>query len=130
MLRQGLFFVLAVGAGALLILVVRSAWHRPYDAAIHAWSAPTVPQPASVDLKKKPTVEPRAERPATSLVRPVNTVCSLCGMDVDPEIPSVIFNGEAIGFACLKCPPKFKQDPGLFGPYYLRNEKVPKELVP
>ena len=130
MSRQLFMLVIAVGAGALLTLAVRSAWHRPYDAVIHEGFAPTVPQPVSVGLEKKPTVEPHTEYPATSLVKPVNTVCSLCGMDVDPEIPHAIFNGQTISFACLKCPPKFKQNPGLFGPYYLRNEKVPKELVP
>ena len=130
MLRQVLIFVIAVGAGALLTLAVRSALHRPYDVKIPELPALTLPPSTPGASEKKTSVETPVDHAAPPLVKPVNTVCSLCGMDVDPEIPHAIFNGQTISFACLKCPPKFKQNPGLFGPYYLRNEKVPKELVP
>ena len=130
MLRQLFMFALAFGAGALLTLAVRSACHRPYDVVIPELPAPTSPQSAPAVPEKKTTVDVHADHATTPLAKPVNAVCSLCGMDVDPEIPSAIFNGHTIGFACLKCPPKFAQKPARFGPYYLRNEKVPKELLP
>ena len=130
MLRQLFMFALAFGAGALLTLAVRSAWHRPYAAKIPELTAPKLPHSAPAASEKKTSVEAPVDHAATPSVKPVNTVCSLCGMDADPEIPSAIFNGQTIGFACLKCPPKFAQNPALFGPYYLRNEKVPKELLP
>jgi hypothetical protein len=130
MLRQLFMFALAVGAGALLTLAVRSALHRPYDVKSPELPAPTLPQSAPAAPEKKTTVDVQADHATTPLAKPVNALCSLCGMDVDPEIPSAIFNGQTIGFACLKCPPKFAQNPARFGPYYLRNEKVPKELLP
>jgi hypothetical protein len=130
MLRQVLIFVIAVGVGALVTLAVRSAWHRPYDVVIPELPASALPQSVPAAPEKKTTVDVHADHATKPLVKPVNTLCSLCGMDVDPEIPSAVFNGQAIGFACLKCPPKFAQNPAQFGPYYLRNEKVPKELLP
>ena len=130
MLRQVLIFVIAVGAGALLTLAVRSALHRPYDVKIPELPALTLPPSTPGASEKKTSVEAPVDHATTPLAKPVNALCSLCGMDVDPEIPSAIFNGQTIGFACLKCPPKFAQNPARFGPYYLRNEKVPKELLP
>jgi hypothetical protein len=40
MLRQVIIFVIAVGAGALLTLAVRSALHRPFDVKIPDLPAP------------------------------------------------------------------------------------------
>jgi YHS domain-containing protein len=56
----------------------------------------------------------------------VNTVCAICGMDVDPRLPTQQYQGKTIGFGCRMCPPKFKADPDRYGPAYLRNEVIKK----
>ena len=53
---------------------------------------------------------------------PVNTVCAICGMEVNPGVPTAEYQGKKIGFGCKMCPPKFKAEPDKYGPYYLRNE--------
>ncbi len=53
---------------------------------------------------------------------PVNTVCAICGMDVDPSLPTAEYKGQTIGFGCKMCPAKFKADPDRYGPMYLKNE--------
>jgi YHS domain-containing protein len=52
----------------------------------------------------------------------VNTVCAICGMPVDPKLPTAQYQGKTIGFGCKMCPPKFAKDPDRWGPLYLRNE--------
>ena len=37
----------------------------------------------------------------------VNTICPIMGGDVDPDIETVQFNGEAIGFCCDGCDEKW-----------------------
>ena len=54
--------------------------------------------------------------------KPVNTVCAICGMEVDPALPTLQYKGQTIGFGCKMCPPKFKADPDRYGPSYLKNE--------
>jgi hypothetical protein len=56
--------------------------------------------------------------------KPVNTVCAICGMDVDPKVPTLEYQGKKIGFGCKLCPPKFKAEPDRYGPIYLRNEVI------
>lgn len=56
--------------------------------------------------------------------QPVNTVCAICGMDVDPKLPTAQYQGKTIGFGCRMCPPKFRADPDRWGPLYLKNETV------
>jgi hypothetical protein len=50
-LRQLFVFVIAAGAGALLTLAVRSAWHRPYA------PTPTVPPSVSIEPVKNAVSE-------------------------------------------------------------------------
>jgi hypothetical protein len=57
---------------------------------------------------------------------PVNTICAICGMPVDPTLPTLEYQGKRIGFGCKLCPPKFKADPDRYGPFYLRDERVAK----
>jgi hypothetical protein len=45
-------------------------------------------------------------------------------MDVNPKLPTAVYQGKIIGFGCKMCPPKFKADPDRYGPYYLRNEVI------
>ena len=66
-----------------------------------------------------------AASPAKAVAgKPVNTLCSICGMDVDPSLPTVEYQGQTIGFGCRMCPPKFKADPDRYGPLYLKNEVI------
>lgn len=130
MIRQVLIFVIAAGIGGVLALAVRSAVHQPYAAPAveqpngHEHQTPTAPLP-----EKTPANDPHAGHAAApaaaSANKPVNDICAICGMDVDPELPTATFQGKIIGFACLKCPPKFAKDPEHYGPAYLRNEKLP-----
>lgn len=143
MIRQALVFIVAAGVGALLALVVRSTLHRPYDQAAepttptHEQHQPAAPPNAPSHEHHQPTtpVTPPATTPADPHAghadhtkaggQPVNTICAICGMDVDPELPTATFQGKVIGFACGKCPPRFAKDPERYGPHYLANRKAP-----
>lgn len=61
---------------------------------------------------------------ATTAAVPVNSICAICGMEVDPDLPTAEYQGKTIGFGCKACPPKFKANPDKYGPAYLRNEVV------
>jgi hypothetical protein len=133
-------------AGALLALVVRSATFEPH--AEHAASAsnggdyapmvtnPLAPTPGTdVPETASSTSNPAAADPhaahrasASTAVsdKPVNTICAICGMEVDPNLPTAQYQGQTIGFGCKMCPPKFKADPDRWGPFYLRNEVAKK----
>jgi YHS domain-containing protein len=54
----------------------------------------------------------------------VNTRCAICGMPVDPSLPTLEYKGQTIGFGCRMCAPKFKADPDKYGPVYLKNEVI------
>ncbi|HEX3134200.1 MAG TPA: hypothetical protein VHX44_11540 [Planctomycetota bacterium] len=128
MMRQVFIFIAAAAIGALLALLLRSAWHQPY-AEPSQMPAPGGQHdhqpPAAPASPLKPAVDPHAGHAAGTAQTPVNTICAICGMDVDPELPTTDFQGKVIGFACLKCPPKFSADPQRYGPASLRNEKAP-----
>ncbi len=106
--------------GALVTLAARTARHDPHAAhaaapAAHA-SPPAAPSAAA----------PATATPAPQTAAPVNTLCAICGMQVDPKLPTLEYKGQRIGFGCRMCPPKFKAEPDKYGPYYLRNELMPK----
>lgn len=107
----GTFFV-----GAIAALVVRAASYQP-----HANAAPTTTTVASIDHSAHATASAAS---AATAEKPVNTVCAICGMKVDPSLPTLEYQGKRIGFGCRMCPPKFKADPDKYGPYYLRNEVI------
>ncbi len=102
--------------GALIALAARTATHSPHEAA---------PAPAALSHAHDhaATAPAPAKEAATA---PVNTICAICGMKVDPSLPTLEYQGKRIGFGCRMCPPKFKADPDKYGPYYLRNELMPK----
>jgi YHS domain-containing protein len=106
MTRHLLTFVAMFVVGALLALAARTASYSPPPA--HPTESPSL----------KPSV---ADAPSAP---PVNTVCAICGMKVDPKLPTLEYQGKRIGFGCKMCPPKFKADPDKYGPYYLRNEVI------
>lgn len=136
MIRHVLLFLGAFATGALIALVARAALHRPSTghemhaapggeyAAQVANTPPTVPGSAA-SRPAQPAGSP-AVPPVAEAGRPVNTVCAICGMDVDPKLPTVQYQGKTVGFGCRMCPPKFKADPERYGPYYLRNEVIPR----
>lgn len=68
--------------------------------------------------------EQSASAPASATSATVNSVCAICGMDVDPDLPTAEYQGKTIGFGCKACPAIFKANPDKYGPAYLRNEVV------
>ena len=145
MIRNLFLFAGTFVAGALIALVARAALFSPHGdhaAAPHAGGdyapmvtntltpavtnaapAPVSPTPAPpvVDHSQHGAAAPAAKPAGT---QPVNTICAICGMDVDPKLPTAVYQGQTIGFGCRMCPPKFKADPDRYGPAYLRNEQI------
>ena len=144
MTRNIFIFLGTFAAGALIALVARAAMFAPhatheghppaggdYAAMVSNPLAPaaaakpdgTAPTPAA----KTATAAGHAAHTATSAPangKPVNTVCAICGMPVDPELPTAEYQGQTIGFGCKLCPPKFKANPDRYGPAYLKNEVI------
>lgn len=129
MTKHILLFAATFLLGALIALAARTALHDPH-------AVPTAPVPAthtSHDHHAAATTpaEPKTQNPepkttAASVSSPVNSVCAICGMKVDPSLPTLEYKGQRIAFGCRMCPPKFKANPDKYGPYYLRNEVMPK----
>jgi YHS domain-containing protein len=144
MIRNLFVFLAAFVASALIALVVRATMFQPHAAheghpAAGGDYAPMVSNPQAparepvAPAKAAPTAvaDPHAGHgaaaaPAADTGKPVNTVCAICGMDVDPKLPTAQYQGKTIGFGCKMCPPKFKADPDRYGPAYLRNEVIKK----
>ncbi len=145
MTRHLLLLIATFVGGALIALVTRAALYRPHagheghavsgnDRAPRVANAPVHPAPPSAGgaspVAAKPATSPVDPGPRTDTAapatggRPVNTVCAICGMDVDPRLPTAQYQGQTIGFGCRMCPPKFKADPERYGPHYLRNEVI------
>ncbi len=93
--------------GAVIVTVVRTVGHQPYAAPAPAAMHPE-PLPAPV-----PAPAPSASAPAAPRV--INTICPICGMDVDPSIPPAAWDGVLVGFGCRACPPEFVNDPARYG---------------
>lgn len=149
MTRSILIFLGMFMTGAVLALVARAALFKPHathesNAAGGGDYAPMVSNaltPAKSDAAPAASPAP-AKAPAATKDphaghnpgngstasapsdQPVNTVCAICGMDVDPKLPTAQYQGKTIGFGCRMCPPKFKADPDRWGPLYLKNETV------
>lgn len=87
----------------------------PAEAAATGHEHPPAAQPQASNARAKPAGDPSL---------PVNTVCAICGMKVDPKLPTAEYKGQTIGFGCKMCAPKLKANPDRYGPYYLRNEVI------
>ena len=149
MTRSILIFVGMFFVGALAALMVRAALFHPHAAQeagavgggdyapmVTNTLAPVPPTDASPPATPKAAPAPTSATPAkheasspaavadASADKPVNTVCAMCGMDVDPSLPTAKYQGKTIGFGCRMCPPRFAKDPDRWGPLYLRNEVV------
>ena len=105
MTRHLFIFLGTFIVGAVIALAARTATHEPHTAAPQANHGDHVNHASP---------------------KPVNTVCAICGMPVDPSVPTVQYKGKTIGFGCKMCPPKFAAEPDKYGPLYLRNEVVPR----
>ena len=112
MIKNIFLFAFTFMAGAAIALALRAAAFkaRPGE-PIHAAMVANSPAPAPI--------APVAGQKA------INTMCSVCGMEVDPDIPPATYQGKLIGFGCSACPPKFAADPERYGPHALHNMKAP-----
>jgi YHS domain-containing protein len=145
--RTIFIFIGTFVAGALIALIARASMFKPhgdhtghpvgggdYSAMV---SNPLTPaNPSGAKSAAQPTTsatnsaapDPHAGhgKATTSLesTAPVNTVCAICGMDVDPKLETLEYQGKTIGFGCKLCAPKFKADPERYGPAYLKNEVI------
>jgi len=150
MTRNLFIFLGTFVAGALIALVARAAMFKPnagheghpaggveYSAMVSNPLTPAKSEGANTADTVVPAAPAKASAtnehanhgamsaaPAAGKV--VNTVCVICGMDVDPKLPTAQYQGKTIGFGCKMCPPKFKAEPDRYGPYYLRNEVIKK----
>jgi YHS domain-containing protein len=107
MKKNAVVFLLTFMVGAAAALIYRGVRYQPYAEAAppkQEQAAPAAPAAAAVD-----TV-------------PVNSVCPICGMDVDPSIPPADYQGKKVGFGCAACPPRFARDPERWGPLALQNK--------
>ena len=118
MIRHVLIFLGTFVLGAAAVLVMRTASHDRYS------SPKTEAPPAAAPAPAAPPHGSPEHAAAPADAKPVNTICAICGMAVDPKLPTAVYQGQAIGFGCRMCPPKFKADPDKYGPAYLKNERM------
>lgn len=150
MTKHLFFFLAAFAVGSVVALAARSVLFKPYtDHSGHpapaeyapmvdnsaapaadphaghgkaAQPAPTAP--AKPEKGPAPAADPHAGHGAMKAPATVNTVCAICGMDVDTNIKPATYQGKLVGFGCRICPPKFAREPDRYGPAALRNEVV------
>jgi YHS domain-containing protein len=141
MTRNIFIFLGTFVAGAVIALIVRAAVFQPNaDHQGHPANAgdyapmvsnPLAPANAATPAPEAKTAapDPHANHgnpgaPSPAAGSPVNTKCAICGMAVDPTLPTLQYKGQTIGFGCKLCAPKFKADPDRYGPAYLKNEVI------
>jgi len=107
-----------------LVPATQSAASASTDSS-HQKGAEKTPDHSGHHDKAKPAPESEVSDADENDGKPVNTICAICGMDVDPNLPTATYKGKTIGFGCRMCPPKFKKNPDKYGPYYIRNELAP-----
>ncbi len=134
-MRLVIIFCICFAVGATVALIARSALHRPYadqpmsDQPMSDQPIPaTTPPHAMHDLQNHdqsrhvPTATTVANGDAA---KAINTICAICGMEVDATIPTATYQGKQIGFGCALCPAKFAREPDRYGPSALQNRKTP-----
>ncbi|MDO8543652.1 MAG: hypothetical protein Q7S40_24695 [Opitutaceae bacterium] len=148
MTRNIFLFLGTFVAGALIALVVRAAMFAPHvgheghpaAGGDYAGMVSNPLAPANVQPREAATASSTARSAAahenhsgaatkavtakTAPGKPVNSVCAICGMDVDPKMPTAQYQGQTIGFGCKMCRPKFEAEPDRYGPSYLKNEVI------
>ena len=148
-IRNVFIFIGTFVLGAAIALIARTAMYQPHAADdVHAttggeYSAmvsnplkPVTPESTGLATQTEPNQtqtkatahdshEHGSAAPAASSTdAPVNDVCAICGMAVNPELEMLEYQGKTIGFGCKLCAPKFKADPDRYGPAYLKNEVI------
>ena len=132
MLKHALIFLSTFALAAVVTLAVRARMHDPHASAPSpaaslaqegsmnpARTAEAAPAPAAPDNSaNKPAATPAATE------APVNTVCVICGMDVDPSIPPARYKDHLVGFGCRACPALFEANPDRYGPAALENKVI------
>lgn len=139
MIRNIFIFLGTFVAGAIIALAARAAMFKPHaeheghpaSGGDYAAMVSNPLAPANTSMATPTTADPHAGHTATAAKatdpdKPVNTVCAICGMKVDPKLPMLDYQGKKIGFGCKLCAPKFQADPDRYGPFYLRNEVIQK----
>ncbi len=129
MTKNIILFLAAFIGGAVIALAARSALFKPY--AEQSGHPPVAESPAMIGSGAQaappaPAADPHAGHtmaPASEN-KPVNTVCAICGMDVDPSIKPAEYKGKLVGFGCRACPPRFAREPDRYGPAALENKVV------
>ena len=120
-MKPVVLFLVTFLLGAAIALGARIVMHKPYASAPGSTAiAPGAASPAAHAHSAAPDSAPAAN------AKPVNTVCAICGMDVDPAIKPAVYQGKLVGFGCAACPPKFAKNPDRYGPSAFRNEVAPK----
>jgi hypothetical protein len=115
--RNVLIFLAAFTASALVTLALRAARHEPYASP----AAPPAEMPAATEHQHA------TETPAPITVvntNPVNSMCAICGMKVNPKLGTALYQGKVIGFGCKACPSKFAANPDLYGPAAIAGQVV------
>ena len=124
MTKNIFLFAFTFVAGAAIALAIRASAFKPYQGEhVHAGVEPQAAMVANAPAPPAPA-PPVASAPATGQ-KTVNTICAVCGMEVDPDIPPATYQGKLIGFGCSACPPKFAAEPERYGPHALHNMKAP-----
>jgi YHS domain-containing protein len=133
MTKSILLFAVTFAAGAALALGARTVLHTSDSvetpSPVAAVAVPPTAagthdpaQPKETAAPKKDPAAPAAK--AAPAPKAVNTVCPICGMDVDPRLKPAEYKGHLVGFGCRACPPKFAKEPDRYGPAALKNEVV------
>lgn len=110
-MKSLVLFLVTFLVGAALAFGVRAALHDP-----HALPSEASAKEGASHAGHSTSLN---AQPAT-----INTLCPICGMEVDPSLPVATYEGKSVGFGCAACPPKFAKDPARYGPSALRNEVV------
>ena len=154
MIRNIFIFLATFAVGALIAFGARAALHKPdaavtehttkeHAAMVNNPLTPASSVPTSGSDAKASAATPKSKSPATApgtdhgahgavavtaktgtAEAAVNSVCAICGMKVDPSLPTLEDQGKSIGFGCKMCAPKFKANPDKYGPAYLKNEVI------
>lgn len=121
MTRHLIIFSACFLLGVALTAAIRTARHDAYDR--HQGSPAAAPA-STVAAHPGPDATAPAAPAAPAAAKPVNTLCPICGMTVNPTLPFATYQGRAIGFGCKACPPKFAAEPERYGPAALKNQVV------
>lgn len=145
MIKNILFFGAAFVVGSVIALALRATRHAPYEGMSQVAQPPsslqmvanspataatgqhqaaghTAARDSAGDSTSEDSTGDFAADPRKGTV--VNSVCPICGMDVDPSIPSAQYNGYLIGFGCRACPPTFSENPERYTSAALENAVV------